>query len=97
MVWGWRNLTVVVGADLEGLITTHDQAGLLVLLVLQETHVTGTTLLPLLGLAVELEQLGAHLEGLLLKLLVVLGLDLLGQVDDGLEVDIGALLDLFLY
>ena len=82
-------LTVVVGADLEGLIPAHDQAGLLVLLVLQETDVTSTTLLPLLALTVELEQLGAHLEHLLLELLVGLGLNLLGQADDGLEVDIG--------
>lgn len=79
-------LTVVVGADLQGLIPAHDQAGLLVLLVLQQTHVTGATLLPLLALAVELEQLGAHLERLLLKLLVGLGLHLLGQANDGLEV-----------
>jgi len=84
----------VVGADLEGLITAHDKAGLLVLLVLQQTHITGTTLLPFLGLAVELEQLGAHLEGLLLKFLVGLGLNLLGQVNDGLEVDIGGFLNL---
>jgi hypothetical protein len=87
----------VVGADLEGLITAHDKAGLLVLLVLQQTHITGTTLLPLLRLAVELEQLSAHLEGLLLKLLVGLGVNLLGQVNDGLEVDIGGLLNLLLH
>jgi hypothetical protein len=79
----------VVGADLEGLIPAHDQTGLLVLLVLQETDVTGTTLLPLLALAVKLEQLGPHLEHLLLELLVGLGLNLLGQADDGLEVDVG--------
>lgn len=86
----------MVGADLEGLIAAHDEAGLLVLLVLQQADVTGTTLLPLLRLAVELKELGAHLEGLLLKLLVGLGLNLLGQVNDGLEVDIGGLLDFLL-
>lgn len=79
----------MVGADLEGLIPTHDQTGLLVLLVLQQTHITSTTLLPLLAVTVEFEELGAHLEGLLLELLVGLGLDLLGQADDGLEVDFG--------
>lgn len=84
----WYQLTVVVGADLEGLISAHDEAGLLVLLVLQETDITGTTLLPLLALTVELEKLGTHLEHLLLELLVGLGLDLLGQADDRLEVDI---------
>jgi len=81
----------VVGADLEGLVTAHDQTGLLVLLVLQQTHITGTTLLPLLAVAVELEQLGAHLEGLLLELLVGLGLHLLGQANNGLEVNVGGL------
>ena len=81
----------MVGADLEGLIPAHDQAGLLVLLMLQEADVTGTALLPLLALTVELEQLGAHLEYLLLELLVGLGLHLLGQADDGLEVDVGGL------
>lgn len=77
----------MVGADLQGLIPAHDQAGLLVLLVLQQTHITSATLLPLLALTVELEQLGAHLEHLLLKLLVGLGLNLLGQANDGLEVN----------
>lgn len=67
-------LTIVVGADLEGLVPTHDQTSLPVLLVLQQTNITGTTLLPLLALGVELEELGAHLENLLLQLLV--GLDL---------------------
>lgn len=84
-------LTVVVGADLEGLVAAHDQTGLLVLLVLQQTHIAGTTLLPLLAFAVKLEQLGAHLEGLLLELLVGLGLHLLGQANNGLEVNIGGL------
>lgn len=85
----WAPLTVVVGADLEGLVPAHDQTGLLVLLVLQETDVTSTALLPLLALTVKLEQLGPHLEHLLLELLVGLCLHLLGQANDGLEVDIG--------
>lgn len=81
----------MVGADLEGLIPTHDETGLLVLLVLQQTHITSTTLLPLLAVTIELEQLGAHLEGLLLELLVGLCLNLLGQANDGLEVNFGGL------
>lgn len=64
----------MVGADLEGLVPAHDQAGLQVLLVLQQTDITSTTLLPLLALGVELEELGAHLEDLLLNLFA--GLDL---------------------
>lgn len=80
--------TVVVGADLKGLVTTHDQTGLAVLLVLEQADVTGTALLPLLGILLEDEELGAHLEELLFGLLVGLGLDLLGQADHGLEVDI---------
>ncbi len=80
--------TVVVGADLEGLVASHDQASLAVFLVLQQPDIAGSALLPLAGLADELKQLGAHLEELLLRLLVGLGLDLLGKLDDGLEVDI---------
>lgn len=79
---------VVVGADLEGLVSAHDESGLAVLLVLEQADVAGAALLPLAALLDELEELGAHLEGLLLGLLVGLGLDLLGQLDDGLEVDI---------
>ena len=67
-------LTVVVSADLEGLVAAHDQASLQVLLVLQQTDITSTTLLPLLALGVELEELGAHLEDLLLNLLAGLHL-----------------------
>lgn len=40
--------TEVVRAHLQGLVATHDEADLLRLLVLQETHITGTALLPLL-------------------------------------------------
>ena len=88
---------VVVGADLEGLVAAHDQAGLAVLLVLEQTDVTSTTLLPLAALLDELEKLGAHLESLLLGLLVGLGVNLLGQLDDGLEVDVLGLGSLLLY
>jgi hypothetical protein len=59
--------------------------------VLQKSNITGTTLLPFLALSVESEQLGTHLENLLLKLFVGLGLDLLRQANNGLEVDIRGL------
>ena len=87
----------MVGADLQGLVTTHDKSGSAVLLVLEQTDLAGTTLLPLSAVTVELEELGAHLEGLLLTLLVCLGVDFLGKVNNGFEVDIGLLVvDLFL-
>lgn len=77
----------MVRADLQGLISTHNQAGLLVLLVLQESDIASTTLLPLTRLAVELEKLCTHLKGLFLQLFVGLGLDFLGEVNDGFKVD----------
>lgn len=79
----------MVSADLEGLVSTHNQPGLLVLAVLQQSHVTSATLLPLLAIPVEPKQLGAHLESLLLEFFVGLGLDFLRQADDGLEMDFG--------
>lgn len=91
-----ETLTVVVGADLEGLVSAHDQASLAILLVLEQSNVAGTTLLPLLAVTVESEQLGAHLEGLLLEFLVGLDLDSLGKADDGLKVNIRGLRSLFL-
>lgn len=57
--------------------------------MLQQADVSSAALLPLPRLAVELEELGAHLEDLLLQLLVGLRLDLLRQVDDGLELNVG--------
>lgn len=86
----------MVRADLEGLVSPHDQASLVVLLVLQQSHVAGATLLPLLALTVEPEKLRAHLEDLLLHLLIGLGLHLLRQADDRFEVDIRGLWRLFL-
>jgi hypothetical protein len=56
--------------------------------VLQQPHIARATLLPLLCVAVEFKQLGAHLKDLLLQLLVCLDVDFLGQTDDGLEVDV---------
>lgn len=52
-------LTVVVGADLEGLVAAHDEADLLGLLVLEQSDVTGAALLPLGRVGNESEQLGA--------------------------------------
>lgn len=49
----------MVGANLKSLISSHNEPGLTVLLVLEESHVTSTTLLPLTRFLVELEQLGA--------------------------------------
>ena len=78
----------MVGADLQSLISSHDQSCLAILLVLQESNVASSTLLPFVGLLVELEELCAHLENLFLKLLVGLDLDLLGETDDGFEVHV---------
>jgi hypothetical protein len=90
------NRTVMIRADLQSLIPTHNQSRLVILLVLQQPHIPSATLLPLPGVPVELEQLSPHLERLLLSLLMRLGLDLLRQADDGFEVDVFALLDFFL-
>ncbi len=78
----------MVGADFKGLVAAHNKTGLAVILVLQESDITSTTLLPLVGLANELEELGAHLEGLLLDLLSGLDIDPLGKADDWLEVNV---------
>lgn len=92
--------TVVVGADLERLLSSHNQADLFVLLVLEQPDIASSALLPLafrgfLALLLDgldkPEQLGAHLEKLLLRLLVGLDIDLFGQPNDGLEVNVLAL------
>jgi len=49
----------VVGADLQGLVTTHQKTDLAGLLVLQQAGFTGTALLPLVGILVKTEKLGA--------------------------------------
>ena len=84
-------LTVVVGADLQGLVSAHHQASLLVLLVLEQSNIASTTLLPFLALGVESEQLSPHLERLLFKFLVGLGFHLFGQADNRLEVNVRGL------
>jgi hypothetical protein len=65
--------------------------------VLQQPNITSTTLLPLIAILDELEKLGAHLEYLLLELLVGLDIDFLGEADNGLEVDIFRLWCLLLF
>jgi len=82
----------MVRADLERLVPSHNKSSLAILFVLEQPDISSTTLLPLARLAVELEKLGAHLERLLLELLVGLCLDFLGQANDGLEIDIRFLL-----
>ena len=105
-----RELTGVVGTDLQSLVATHNKADLLALLVSEKTNFTGSALLPLEIVLCETEELGTpeilldldrwviesdvHLEECLLVLLVSLGLDLLGELVNGLEVDIGLLLGL---
>lgn len=78
----------MVGANLQSLISSHDQSRLAILLVLQESNITSSALLPLVGLLVELEELCAHFENLLLKLLIGLDLNFLSETNDWLEVDI---------
>lgn len=78
----------MVGANLQSFISSHDQSRLAILLVLQESNITSSALLPLVGLLVELEELCAHLENLLLKLLIGLDLNFLSETDNWLEVDI---------
>lgn len=78
----------MICTDFQGLVSAHDEPSLAILLVLQESHITSSTFLPLTAVAVELEQLGAHLEGLLLRFFVGLGLDLLSKMDDWLEVNV---------
>lgn len=48
----------MVGANFEGLISSHNKASLAVLLVLEQSHITSTALLPLLRASVELEKFG---------------------------------------
>ena len=49
----------MVGADLESLVATHQETDLLGLLVLHQADISGTALLPLVGLLDEAEKLGA--------------------------------------
>lgn len=78
----------MVGAHLQRLVTSHYQARLAILLMLQQSDVASASLFPLPRFPVELKQLGSHLENLLLRFFVCLGLDLLSEANDGLELGI---------
>jgi hypothetical protein len=86
----------VVRADLQSLVPPHDQSGLMVLPVLQQSDVSSSTLLPLPRVTVESKQLGSHLESDFLLLFVGLDFDLFGKVDDRGELDIDFLLGVLL-
>lgn len=83
----------MICANLECLVPSHDQSCLLVLLVFQETNITSATFFPFPRISVEFEQFCAHLECLFLGFFIGLGLDLLGQMDDRLKMNIGRFLD----
>jgi hypothetical protein len=78
----------VVGADLQSLISSHNQSRLSILLVLQQPNIASSTLLPFVGFANKLEELCPHLERLLLEFFVCLNIDFLREADDWLEVNI---------
>lgn len=78
----------MVCADLKRLISPHHQPCLLVLAVLQKPHITSAALFPLSAVTVKAEELCAHLEDLLLLLLVCLDVNLLRKVDNGFKVHI---------
>lgn len=85
----------MVGANFESLVSSHNQSSFAVLFVLEQTDVTGASLFPFSRVPVELEEFGSHLENLLFSFFVSLGLDLLGQMYDRFEGDIGFLLICF--
>ena len=78
----------MVCADLQSLVSSHHQSSLAILLVLQQPNIASTTLLPLVRIPNELEELRAHLEGLFLELFVGLSVDFLSEADDRLKVNI---------
>ena len=82
-----RRLTVMIGADLQRLVSSHDQPSLVVLFVLEQSYIASPTLLPLSRVAIKAKELGAHLEGLFLELFVGLRIYFLCKVHDRLEVD----------
>jgi len=86
----------MVGANLERLVPSHHESCLAILLVLEQSDITSTSLLPLPRATVELEQLGAHLERDLFPLFIGRCVNFLGQTDDRLELRVVALLDLLL-
>lgn len=87
----------MIRANLERLVSPHHQPCLIVLLVPQQSHIARTPLLPILSFTIEFEELRPHLEGLLFALLVCGGFNLLGEVDNGLEMLVLALFDFFAF
>lgn len=75
----------MVSTDLQGLVTTHDETDLLRLLVLQQTNITCTTLLPFLRFLVKAEELGPDLELDILVLFVGLDFNLVFKLDHRVE------------
>jgi hypothetical protein len=78
----WRLLTIVVCANLKCLISPHDQTSLLVFLVFQQPNIPCPTLLPLPGVSIKTEELGPHLESLLLHFLICLCFHRFSQVNN---------------
>lgn len=88
----------MVCTDFQGLVSSHDQAGFAIFFMFQQTNITRTSFLPLSRVSIKLEQLCAHLEGLLLSLFVSLGFDFFGQANDRFEMNVGLfLIGLVLY
>ena len=78
----------MIRADLQSLVSPHNQSSLPIILMLQKSHISSPTLLPLVGFLVELEELRAHLECLLFEFLIGLNFDLLSKTNDRFEMDI---------
>lgn len=89
-------LTVMIRADLQRLITSHDQSRLSILLVLQQPHVSSTTFLPLTRFSIEPEEFGTHLEDLFLHLFIGFDFNLFRETIDRFEMDILRLFHLFI-
>lgn len=62
-----NELTVVIGAHLQCLVSSHDQANLLASFVLQNSDITSSPFLPFLCFLVESEQLGSPAIGLVVS------------------------------
>ena len=77
----------MIRTNLQRLVPSHNQPRLRIFPMLQQPHVPRPAFLPISILAIEFEQLGAHLEDLFLALLVRFCLDFLGQMHNGLEMD----------
>lgn len=78
----------MIRANLQRLISPHNQAGLLVFLVLKKSDITGPTLFPFPGTTVEFKELRTHLKCLFFQFLIRLDFDFFGKMYDGLKVDV---------